>query len=160
MRYNFFNGRTFSNLNDINLQCNEWLHKVNSQLHGTTHEIPVERLKKESLNPLSTVPGYMTRKEEMRKVSRDCYVSYKGNRYSVPWKYAGRECRIIEESSIIKIEIDSIVAASHEIITGTGRISRKKEHFDGLLKAVREENSAIYEQHVETRDLKKYEEVS
>ena len=101
----------------------------------------------------------MTRKEEMRKVSRDCYVSYKGNRYSVPWKYAGRECRIIEESSIIKIEIDSIVVASHEIITGTGRISRKKEHFDGLLKAVREENSIIYEQHVETRDLKRYEEV-
>ena len=84
MRYNFFNGRTFSHLNDINIQCTEWLHKVNSQLHGTTHEIPVERLKKESLNPLSTVPGYMTRKEEMRKVSRDSYVSYKGNRYSVP----------------------------------------------------------------------------
>ena len=159
-RYNFFNGRTFSDLNDINMQCNEWLHKVNSQLHGTTHEIPVERLKKESLNPLSTVLGYMTRKEEMRKVSRDCYVSYKGNRYSVPWKYAGRECRFIEESSILKIEIDSIVAASHEIITGTGRISRNKEYFEGLLKAVREENSAIYEQHVETRDLKKYEEVS
>ena len=160
MRYNFFNGRTFTDLNDINMQCNEWFHKVNSQLHGTTHEIPVERLKKESLNPLSTVPGYMTRKEEMRKVSRNCYVSYKGNRYSVSWEYAGRECRIIEESSILKIEIDSIVAASHEIITGTGRISRKEEHFNGLLKTVREENSAIYEQHVETRDLKKYEEVS
>ena len=59
MRYNFFNGRTFSDLNDINMQCNEWLHKVNSQLHGTTHEIPVERLKEESLNPLSTVPDVM-----------------------------------------------------------------------------------------------------
>ena len=159
LRYNFFNGRVFSDLNDINMQCNEWLKRINSQVHGTTHEIPVERLKNESLNPLSTVPGYMTRKEEMRKVSRDCYVSYKGNRYSVPWKYAGRESKIIEESSIIRIEIDSIVVASHEIITGTGRISRKKEHFEGLLKAVREENSIIYEQHVETRDLKRYEEV-
>jgi hypothetical protein len=128
MRYNFFNGRTFSNLNDINMQCNEWLRRINSQPHGTTHEIPVERLKEETLNPLSTVPGYMTRKEEMRKVSRDCYVSYKGNRYSVPWKYAGRECRIIEESSILKIEIDSIVAADHSILTGTGRISRKAEN--------------------------------
>ncbi|MCL4344740.1 MAG: hypothetical protein M1496_00020 [Candidatus Thermoplasmatota archaeon] len=116
-------------------------------------------MKKESLNPLSTVPGYMTRKEEMRKVSRDCYISYRGNRYSVPWRYAGRESKIIEESSILKIEIDSVVVADHSILTGTGRISRKKEHFDGLLKAVREENSAIYEQHVETRDLKRYEEV-
>ena len=55
-----------------------------SQIHGTTHEILVDSLKKEPLNPLSSVPVYMTRKEESRKISRDCYVSYKGNRYSVP----------------------------------------------------------------------------
>ena len=41
---------------------------------GISHEIPVERLKKESLNQLSSIPAYMTRKEESRKVSRDCYV--------------------------------------------------------------------------------------
>lgn len=56
----------------------------------------------------------MTRKEEIRKVSRDCYVSYKGNRYSVPWKYAGRECRVIEESSMVKIQVDSAIVAEHE----------------------------------------------
>ncbi len=117
----------------------------------------MERLKKESLNPVSAVPAYMTRKEEIRKVSRDCYISYKGNRYSVPWKYSGRECRIVEESSILKIEIDSSIVAEHGILTGTGRTSRKKEHFEGLLKAIREENSAIYEQKVEERNLKTYD---
>ena len=160
LRYNFFNGRTFTDLNNINIQCTEWLNRVNSQIHGTTHEIPAERLKKDTLNPLSSVPAYMTRKEEIRKVSRDCYISYKGNRYSVPWKYAGRECRIIEESATLSIEIDSSIVAVHAILTGTGRISRKKEHFEGLLKAIREENSAVCGQMVETRDLKRYEEVS
>ena len=38
--------------------------------------------------------------------------------------------------------------------------SRKNEHFEGLLKAIRDENSAIYEQMVETRDLSKYEDVA
>ena len=160
LRYNFWVGRSFESLSDINVQCGEWLNRVNSQIHGTTHEIPVERLKKESLNQLSSVPTYMTRKEESRKISRDCYVSYKGNRYSVPWKYAGRECRIIEESSIIKLEIDSGIVADHAILTGTGRTSRSKDHFEGLLKAIREENSAVYSQAVETRDLKRYEEVA
>ena len=160
LRYNFFNGRTFEDLNNINIQCAEWLNRVNSQIHGTTHEIPAERLKKETLNPLSSVPVYMIRKEESRKVSRDCYISYKGNRYSVPWKYAGRECRIIEESATLSVEIDSSIVAVHEILPRTGRISRKKEHFEGLLKAIREENSAVYGQMVETRDLKRYEEVS
>ena len=139
----------------------EWIKKVNSRIHGTTqHEIPLQRLKDESLNPLSSVPAYMTRREESRKVSRDCYVSYRGNRYSVPWKYEGRECMIIEESATLKIEIDSGIVADHTILSGTGRISRNKEHFDGLLKAIREENSAVYEQIVETRDLKRYEGVS
>ena len=81
--------------------------KVNSQIHGTTHEIPYQRLKDEKLNPLTNVSPYMTRQENTRKISRDCYVSYKGNRYSVPWKYAGRECSVIEESSSIRIEVDS-----------------------------------------------------
>ena len=160
LRYNFWTGKSFESISDINVQCMEWLKKVNSHIHGTTHEIPVERLKKESLNPLSAVPAYMTRKEESRKISRDCYVSYKGNRYSVPWKYAGRECRIIEESALVKIEIDSGIVADHAILKGTGRISRNKDHFEGLLKAIKEENSAVYSQEVETRDLKRYEEVS
>ena len=160
VRNNLWPGRSFDPPTDINAQCREWLKKINSQIHGTTHEIPVERWKEESINPLSTVPAYLTRKEEIRKVSRDCYVSYKGNRYSVPWKHAGRECRIIEESALVKIEIDSTIVADHAILTGTGRISRKKEHFEGLLKVVKEENSAIYGQMVETRDLKRYQEVA
>ena len=105
------------------------------------------------------MPPYITRKENTRKISRDCYVSYKGNRYSVPWKYAGRECSVIEESLSIRIEVDSIMIADHSIFPGTGRISMKKEHFNGLLKAIRDENSAIYEQSVEKRDLTKYEDV-
>ena len=103
----------------------------------------------------------LTKKLSLRKnVSRDRYISYRANMYSVPWKYAGRECRIIEESSMVKIEIDSTAVAVHEILPGTGRISRKKEHFEGLLKAVKEENSAMYGQMVETRDLKRYEEAA
>ena len=127
LRYNFFNGRTFSDLNDINSQCMEWLNKVNSQVHGTTHEIPVERLPKKKLNQLSAVPPYMERREEARKVSRECYVSYKGNRYSVPWKYAGRECRVVEESGKVMIEIDSGSCSPNSIIF-QGNSSSLKYH--------------------------------
>jgi hypothetical protein len=93
-------------------------------------------------------------------VSRECYASYKGNRYSVPWKHAGRECNVVEESSHLRIRIDSETVAEHEILPGTGRISRKKEHFEGLLKAIRDENMNRYSMDVEKRDLNRYEEVS
>jgi hypothetical protein len=45
----------------------ELIKKVISRIHGTTHEIPLQRLKDESLNPLSSVPAYMTRREESRR---------------------------------------------------------------------------------------------
>ena len=59
----------------------------------------------------------------------------------------------------IRLEVDSIIIADHSILQGTGRIARKKEHFNGLLKVIRDENAAIYEQSVEKRDLTKYEDV-
>ena len=157
LRYNFWAGRSFESLQDINVQCQEWLQKVNSQIHGTTHEIPYERLLNEKLNPLDSVQAYPIRIEEIRKISRDCYVSYRGNRYSVPWVHAGRVARVIE-SSTLKIQVDSQIVAEHDILPGTGRISRKKEHFEGLLKAIRDQNTGNFQTRVEKRDLSEYEE--
>ena len=90
VRNNFFKGRTFTSISDINNQCMEWLDTVNSKIHSTSGEIPNNRGKRENLNSITNVPEYRVKLNEMRKVSRDCYVSYKGNRYSVTWKYAGR----------------------------------------------------------------------
>ena len=159
LRHNFWNGRSFESLDDINAQCLSWLNSVNMKVHGTTHEIPRERLLREKLNPIDSVPGYFTRKEESREVSRDCYISWKGNRYSVPWVYAGREALVTEESTL-KIQVDSRIIADHDILQGTGRISRVKEHFDGLLKTIRDDNTSKFETMVEKRDLSRYEEVS
>ena len=159
VRYNFWNGRSFESLDDVNAQCLSWLNSVNMKAHGTTHEIPGERLMKEKLNPIDSVPGYFTRKEESRKISRDCYVSWSGNRYSVPWIYAGREALVTEESTL-KIQVDFRIVAEHEILQGTGRISRVKEHFEGLLKAIRDDNISMFETRVEKRDLKRYEEAA
>ena len=73
---------------------------------------------------MDSVPEYFTRKEEPRKVPRGCYVSWNGNRYSVPWIYAGREALVTEESTLT-VQLNSQVIAEHVILRGTGRISRK-----------------------------------
>lgn len=156
LRHNFLNGRSFQSLDHMNAQCLSWLNSVNMKVHGTTHEIPRERLMKEKLNPMDSVPGYFTRKEESRKVSRDCYVSWNGNRYSVPWIYAGKEALVTEESTL-RIQVGSRIIAEHEILQGTGRISHVKEHFEGLLKTIRDDNVSRFETGVEKRDLSEYE---
>jgi hypothetical protein len=61
------------------------------------------------------------------------------------------------ESSTLKIQVDSRIVAEHDILPGTGRISRKKDHFEGLLKAIREKNIENFQARVEKRDLWEYE---
>ena len=78
------------------------------------------------------------------------------NRYSVPWVCAGREALVTEESTL-RVKVDSHIIAEHEILSGTGRISRNKEHFKGLLKTIRDDNVSKFEAGVEKRDPSEYE---
>jgi len=133
-----------------------WLNNVNSRIHSTTGNMPMKMLEEEKLNTFKDT--YDVYNNYSRKVSRDCFVSYKGNRYSVPWKYAGRIAILTEDGhDNLKITVDNEIVAEHIILTGTGRISRKKEHFEGLLKNIRDENIMKFSQDVEKRDLRKYE---
>lgn len=56
---NFFNGRIFESLSDVNAQASEWMRNVNSKVHGTTGRVPMEMLKEENLNPLNAIPEYI-----------------------------------------------------------------------------------------------------
>ena len=157
VRGNFFNGRTFESLQDTNAQCLAWLVEANGKMNATTGKIPAIALKDEILVPISNIPEFRYSISDTRKVSRECYVHYNSNRYSVPWKYAGRNCIVTEQNGKVRISIDDVII-EHEILPGSGKISRKKEHFEGLLKAIRDQNVKNYTVEVEKRDLKEYEE--
>jgi len=90
MKRDFLLGSAFVSLDDMNHQLRQWLSRVNGSVHGTTHEVPLDRLESENLKTFTSVPVYVVRREDVRKVTRDGYVSYLGNRYSVPYQYAGR----------------------------------------------------------------------
>jgi transposase len=91
---NFLPGRTFSDLTDLNRQALEWCRQVDSKIHGTTGEIPLEALAKEPLLPLPEESMLERYRWETRKVTRDGYVSYDGAKYGVPWEYSNREVRV------------------------------------------------------------------
>ena len=156
IRSNFFNGREFSSLQDVNTQASSWLDKVNSSVHGTTGRIPDEMVREEHLHPMDAIPEFIYVIKTERKVSRECFVHYNGNRYSVHWKHAGRIAVVEEETVILKITVGQDVY-EHAILPGTGRMSRKQEHFEGLLSALKERNIHNYSVDVEKRNLKEYE---
>jgi len=142
VRRDFFLGRSFASIQDMNSQALLWLNRVNSSIHGTTHEIPLERLKSEEMKPIDFVPEYLVIREEARKISRDCFISYLGNKYSVPYKFAGREATLQIFDSKFRVIVGGEQVCEHEILTGSGRESRNKEHFRGLLSEILKENKA------------------
>ena len=167
VRRDFFLGRDFSSLADLNNQAMEWLKRVNSSVHGTTHEIPIERHKLEKLKPIDAIPEYLTIREETRKISRDCYISYLGNKYSVPYQLAGREATLQILDDKFRVVVSGNRVCEHELLAGSGRVSRSKEHFKGLLKDILKENVGAMnktqstlkfsEPEVEKRSLSVYE---
>ena len=131
----------FTSLENLNAQVHKWLKRVNSTVHGTTYQIPLERFKEENLNLLGQVPPYKVVHKETRKVSRDCYISFLGNKYSVPYRFAGRiaELQIFEGKFEVYVDYEKV--CEHEILPGNCRVTRRKEHFQGLLSEVLKENS-------------------
>ncbi len=142
VRRDFFLGRIFVSLQDINAQATAWLNQVNSSEHGTTYEIPQGRLKSEGLKPIDGVPEYLIVLEENRKISKDCFISYLGNKYSVPYRYSGREATLQIFESKLRVVVGGERICEHEILTGSCRTVRNKEHFKGLLSEIWKENKA------------------
>jgi transposase len=144
VKRDFFMGGKFRSFSDLNSQLRGWLTRVNSTVHGTTHEIPRDRFKDESLHlrHVDQAPPYHNVREETRKISRDAYISYLGNRYSVPYRFAGRTSILRISDTSFTVVVGSEEVCTHEILPGRGRVSRNKDHFKGLLSEILKQNSA------------------
>ena len=141
MKRDLLLGSEFCSFSDLNLQAQNWLARVNSAIHSTTNEVPLERLKDEGLRDYDAALPYHNIREENRKISRDSYVSYLGNRYSVPYRFAGRNCLLEISDKTLDVVVGREVICTHEIHQGHGKISRNKEHFQGLLSEILQQNS-------------------
>jgi len=90
VRRGFFYGCEFKNLTDLNCQALDWCNEeANARVHGTTGEIPRERLQAERahLRPLpasATLPFVL----QERRATRTNLISVEGNQYSVPSRWA------------------------------------------------------------------------
>lgn len=105
----------------------------------------------------------------MREVSRDCFVSYLGNKYSVPFRYAGHQVKIkvtLEKQLEIFDEVECI--AQHPILSGETHTHVRFEHYEGMQEAKEKErkqqnpiglatqDSSVSTPYVEARSLAAY----
>jgi hypothetical protein len=127
MRDNFMVGIKYNSLADLNGQALAWCNKVNGKVHATTSEIPFERLKKEGLNPLSR--EYIIDKINLRRVQKDCLISYAGNQDSVPAEYIGKDVAVVAFDSILAAYYEGKQIALHRILYQRKNMVVNPQHY-------------------------------
>ena len=136
IRSNFFLGRSFDGLDELNRQARHWLdHIAHVRIHGTTHERPVDRFKGERAR-LHALPAkaYHTLETVYRTATRDCVISYGGNFYSVPARHAGRRHLRVEVSSTeLAIYHNTEPIARHRICQGRHHRIMDPKHLEGMV---------------------------
>jgi transposase len=162
LRHNFFYGRHFRDLEDLNSQVEKWLEDTaNARLHGTTGEIPFLRLQDEkgNLKPLP-IDNYVPLVTLGRRVSRDGFVAYNGNEYSVPDDLKSLEVEVRATLEDIGLYQDGRLLASHPLLEGRGKRLLSPSHHRGSRQRPENRFSGIEDMvEVQRRPLEAYEEV-
>ena len=130
---NFFPGRQFENLEDLNRQALQWCAEVDSRVHSTTGKIPLQELANEPLRPLPEQTVLDRYRWEDRKVTREGLVSFDGIRYGVPWQYSGKEVQVRLHDGYVEIYKGEVLLARHEAQHGGSRILWLKGQYKGLM---------------------------
>ena len=145
IKSSFWPGTSFDSLQELNHQALVWCEEANRRVHGTTREVPLERFAREGLTPLGGQPDYDTSYLSHRQVAKDCLLSYRGNRYSVPHAYAGKSVAVREplDERVIRIFHQRDLIAEHRMATGKGQAVIDPAHYAGLPRRVRRSTAPI-----------------
>jgi len=135
IRQSFSQGEPLTTIAVLNHNVRVWLDSVaNVRIHATTQKEPFERRKQEVLVPLPAVP-YDTSRIESRIATKDCFISYHGNRYSVPARYI-RQALTVRDSGDGQLRIycrDKLIA-THRLSTEKGQMILNPVHTRDILR--------------------------
>jgi len=131
VRDNFMTGIKYENLQDLNHQAMNWNIKANEKVHATTNEIPKSRLLEENLSPL--LREYIIDKVNVRKVEKDCLISYAGSKYSVPSEYACKYVTVVVLDNMLAAYYEGKQVALHLISYHKNAMTVNKQHYRKML---------------------------
>lgn len=135
VRGNFWPGLRFTDLADLNRQAQDWLaFTANVRIHGTTGEVPFARLPLEPLQSLVGKPAYDTALVTFRRATKDCFVSYDANDYSVPAEYARKELKLkeTEDRRLRVLNSQDEVVAEHVLVAGRRQRIAVPSHYANI----------------------------
>ena len=135
LRERFWRGYSHIDAEKANKDVLEWLSEVaNKRVHGTHWQPVNERWEREKPLLTSLLPApYDTSLKVFRPVYDECQLSYNGNRYLVPHKFAGKKVMLKIKGNIIRIYHDQELLATYEEPEGKHEIVGDRSIYQMLL---------------------------
>ncbi|SNT76941.1 Transposase [Paracoccus seriniphilus] len=120
VRQDFFLGRSFRDLDDLNAQFEDWRTSIaDPRVHATTQRIVDEHFTEEKPQ-LLTLPArpYEAVLTVERRISQEGMVAVGGNQYSVPDTTRRRIVEVQNHAAEVRIFEDGQLIASHPVLEG------------------------------------------
>lgn len=132
---NFLPGRTFESMEHLNRELARWCVEVaDLRVHGTTHRVPAEAYAEEHLVQTRGHRPYVLIDAITRTVAKDCLVTYRTNRYSVPARHVGKAVDLIASAEELKVFLNGEMVARHALRGGRFEVATDKAHYAELFK--------------------------
>ena len=134
LRTNFWPGRTFRDLADLNAQAQAWRDTVaNQREHRVTRKIPALLVAEERPHFLPLGEPYDTDEVRSVIVPPPFRVAFDGNRYSVPWRLVGKPLTLRADAETVTLWYGTHRVARHPRCWRRGVEIVTPAHADGLL---------------------------
>lgn len=132
----FIKAKEFISFEDFTKKLTAFQDEVNNRVHSTTKQTPFSLFEKEK-SSFTSLPKerYVDIKEQVRKVTADCLISFGGCRYSVPYHFALREIWLkVSKGYFLEIySSQNILVAKHRLSLSKGKTIIDLEHYKNHL---------------------------
>jgi len=138
VREHVLRGRDFNGVKEMDQAFMQWLPLRRAQVHRTHGEVISVRAERDraALSPLPAT-HYRVSERYLRRVAKDCLISFEGSLYSLPWREVRRpmhvEVRVsAERISLHRLGGDNALLATHVRSRLKGAWVVDESHWAGL----------------------------
>lgn len=133
IRSNFWPGRSFSDVDDLNRQAFRWRDQfANKRLHATTRKIPELIFAQEQPQLLPLHEPYDTDEVRSQKASHQFRLEFDANEYSVPWRLAGRILTLRADDRCVHLFAGAKRITTHPRCWQKDQCIKNPKHEEGL----------------------------
>lgn len=147
IKNNFMQGikftKSIASLEEFNKQASDWINQVaNERIHATTGDKPKDRWLKEKnyLEFPNNLPDYQISPFLIRFSTKDQFIQYKQNFYSVPKEYSWRKLFIkevnLQGNKLVNIFFQNELIAQHNLCAERGKLIENPLHFKQILQSI------------------------